>query len=478
MASYKRAPSQLAEFLAANRREQTLLFVGAGFSSGCQTKIGKIPDGAALAEILNQKLGRKSPLSLQVAAFEYLDQFGADSYAGLLNDYFRVIDASEQLKLISSQHWLRTYTTNYDDAVERLAALPPGSSLSPLNSASEAAFGSRVVHLHGYVHHLTETNIKTDFKLKFDDFDAEIDENLMYMFQRDLANCAGIIFVGYGFNDLDIIRAMRIAGISPNRTLFIQREDLPEEEGIRLNRYGEVFTIGKDALALALEQQEPPSVEPSDLFAPVNFEKQTFSPYLKKISNDDVLSIYTTGIIYPYHFQASEAQPKVVLFRSAASTVIDNYDIGERLVLIHSDVGNGKTAVVKHLLYLLSQRGIECYQYTGGSAVDPREVEYFKSLGSAACLIFDSDLVAPSTVLDYADRLPSARILYAIRSVHIELRRRGGWEKLQQFAISDLNALHEHEIEQLKEIFDTYGLWGLTRIGVRVLACLALKIQI
>ncbi|MCC6982840.1 MAG: SIR2 family protein [Bauldia sp.] len=438
---------------------QIILFLGAGFSAAVASTT--IPDGKGLAEAFNSGL-KTTGLPLQVAAYEYLQKFKADAYTELLRSLYHVSEPIPPAVSLSSHPWLRIYTTNYDNIVEVSGAIPTTKVASTYKTAVSLALQASVIHINGFIDHIQPNAAPDLFKLKFDDYDRPLDDNLLYVLQRDLDIAKYVIFCGYSLYDLDVRRALAAANKDRLSVFFITSADPAPQDISIFEKYGLTVPIGALQFADLVAATPAPDARLTDaIFTSINFEEHVLPPSQTNVlSNEQVLRIYTLGGIDPGHFSANETQPKVVLEREAVSAALMALDGSERLLVIHSDIGNGKSAAVRHLIQQLSIRKYRCFLYAGGAKPDPGELQFFSRLGARACLFFDSDLISPSTALDYADRLPQAKIIYALRSVHLELRKRGGWDKLRLFVTLNLNILSPSERQQIDTIFSTYGLWG------------------
>ena len=110
----------ITEALNFANSAESLLFTGAGFSFGAKNASGnQIPLGNTLIDEIKKKLLKSSNWSLEEAAEELFRSLKADGYTDYLKQQFICNQIAPYHESYAKLPWMRIYTTNFDDVIEK-----------------------------------------------------------------------------------------------------------------------------------------------------------------------------------------------------------------------------------------------------------------------------------------------------------------------------------------------------------------------
>ena len=135
---------------------------------------------------------------------------------------------------------------------------------------------------------------------------------------------------------------------------------------------------------------------------------------------------------------------------------------GQQNILIHSDLGNGKTLFILGLSQELISLGYDVYLYDHFDVSLNREIEEICKIDNNRVVIIVENYSSNKEFFDILKTYRTNQILVVTdRTVNNDM----GYDWLvdmmkTQFFSLDLNLLTENEIEQIIMVFDAYGLWS------------------
>lgn len=234
-----------------------LLFLGSGFSIGAKSLEG---DDFLTGRNLARRLYRECGLDpapdddLSFASQKYRKKNANDNnLIALLERLYTASEISSAHKRMPEINWSFVYTTNYDNVLEH--AYQQGRKklvpVTPEKDGRDYVMKRNVcVHLNGYIDDLTPTTLNNSFKLTNASYLTEsfLASNWAFMFRRAVETARAVFFVGYSMYDLDIRRIMYQNTISKEKTFFIEKPGLSEEECADLiqSELGTVISTGLD----------------------------------------------------------------------------------------------------------------------------------------------------------------------------------------------------------------------------------------
>lgn len=451
-----------------------VLFLGSGFSIGASKEDGTVFKTAApLAHRLLHECGLPKE--------ELVDDLGQASEVFVsmrseheLVDYMRreytAIGVSPAQEIIGSIKWQRIYTTNYDNVME-LSSLKNKRALQPVilsQRLSDYKDKSNVcIHLNGRVEGLTIDKLGAEFKLTGRSYmDNEFrNSEWLSLLKSDLLTARTIIYIGYSMQyDLDIRRLVYSLPEVVDKTCLVMYEKEPQVSQILARTYGTPYPIGTAEFANMIVEARKTYV-PTAIKLSVNLCFNKIEPVgtAPKLLDKDVFELFTQGSYDVEKLFFSVQSPIDYIYgirRSKTDRVLQDIKDGQTNLLVHSDLGNGKTIFIEALSAVLAQRGYEVFRFYRNWATLDSEVERICQSHSKTVFIFE----------DYSGCFDSLKVLALHRTDQIVIVSERSYVNeanyddlsnlLGDFENVDLNRLDVDETTQLIRIFDTYGLWS------------------
>ncbi len=442
--------------------EGSILFLGAGFSVAAKNIRGdQLPSGDRLKTILAEIVGvDENAYNLQTLADEAASQ--TDLYQ-LLYETFTVNSLSNaQLELLELP-WLRIYTTNYDDAVER-GYLQLKRHLASFNydeSKPRKIAPGAVIHLHGSISKTTRENALNQLVLNEGSYIRQHFERSVWYdeFARDVRFATNCFFIGYSLSDYHISALLHpVPGIH-DKTYFINRTvDTIFERRVR--DYGHILPIGLEGFSQRCKSlprlnrlQDPYTLKSFRYFNPFK-DKRTLSPP----TPIEVLNLVTYGTFNEQRCIASLPSKTYVAPRNEHVTKASEALSSARTLLVHSRLGNGKSIFLNILAYRLSEQGYKCFWCSDISPTLSQDLVALQSIDKVI-LLFDSYDVALEVIRTVQWVLKSAKFIIAIRTGVQDVRMHEIQERLPlPIERVNLNGLKDSERDDFVQLLDDAGL--------------------
>jgi len=451
-----------------------VLFLGSGFSIGATKE-----DGTAFATAA--PLAHKLLAECGLPKEEHVDDLGQASEVFVsmrseheLVDYMRreytAVDVSQAQIIIGSIKWQRVYTTNYDNVIE-LASLKNKRALQPVilsQRLSDYKEKSNVcIHLNGRVEGLTIDKLGSEFKLTGRSYmDNEFrNSEWLGLLKSDLLTARTIIYIGYSMQyDMDIRRLVFSLPEVVDKTCLVMYEKEPKVSQILAQNYGTPYPIGTDAFSKMIVEARKTYV-PTAKRLSVNlcFNKVEPVKTAPKLLDRDVFDLFTQGSYDTDKLFFSMQSPIDYIYsirRTKTEKVLQDIKDGQTNLLVHSDLGNGKTVFIEALSVLLAQQGYEVFRFYRNWATLDGEIERICQSHTKTVFVFE----------DYSGCFDGLKALSLHRSDQILIVSERSYVNeanyddlcslFGDFVNVDLNRLDSEEAEQLIRIFDTYGMWS------------------
>ena len=451
-----------------------ILFTGAGFSMGADTVAGKmVPKASDLADLMDSESGEASEGDLVFAADNFIESKGPQALATFLKKYFKVKKPLESEDKVLSENWQRIYTTNYDNSMEVSIEDQKGEpALSVALSDRMDDFEDKsnlVVHVNGSIDKLSVESLSSEFKLSESSYlvtSEFLDSPWIKLFRSDLEDADAIFFVGFSMRyDLDLKRIIsKVAGIR-DKAFFIIRPDDSESLKKQLSHYGTVVAVGREGFADDVAQARRNYIPaPKGLARPYLCYSRPELPKTRPgLTDGNVQDLIFKGVSNRAQIGYSLLHPDYVYYvrRGRTDNVIKQIENGQRLFIVHSDIGNGKTLFVEGLGELLAKQGYNVYVYKHYRQTFNRETEAICASDRNAVLIVESF----ATNIDLLENIN----LHRTNQVVIVTERTSVADlyvdKLNNiyksaFAMVDLNLIEDCELDEWVKLFNTYGFWG------------------
>lgn len=457
-----------------------VIIMGAGVSHGAQNLFGEFPSGSLLAEKLYKKCGivPDDINDLQDAAQCYEEAFSASALVSEIQSLLKCVSVTNSHEIIYSLPWMRYYTTNYDD-VALLAAKKTNINLTPVTLSSnikQNLNNNRLcIHINGYIGNLNETTLHHEFKLTANSYLSQT--NILnspwgdYLI-NDLETAKCIVILGLSLKyDLDLSRVI-FSEEFRKKAMIISAPNLSPNSENRLNRFGTVYKIGVDGFASEVfkvrQSYEPHTKTPTErLYSAFTYSYKE-KRYPERPRPEDIFRLFLNGSYSDSLFFRNNGKYDGFIYRKKFSKIRDAVLNGVKLIFVHSDMGNGKTACINELQHTLSGEDIHIFQLTNADSQKiSEEISAIASLSETS-----SVLVIIDDYTNYMEVLHKFSLLGGKKAQFLLTARSAiNYNKmpiiLEEFfveegatAIFDINKLDEDDLGNCVRVFDQYGLWG------------------
>ena len=464
---------EINEVLEEILKGEAILFCGSGFSRGATNIQGEeLADVPSLLKKMCIEANIDDDEDLEYVSEEYISNLGENRLIELLKNTFTAKETKSYHKIIVNLPWKRIYTTNYDDVIEKSSCLEQFKKPVTLsdNPYKIIKLHETIIHLNGSIYNLTSDTLENEFKLTERSYLTNyfLDSDWYNILKNDIEACNVVIFIGYSFKyDLDIKKVF-ISEEMKNKIFFINGETLTPKEKSRLSKFGEILYYNTDKFSELINSlkknfsYEQTSIKP--LYAFKKFEKIVKSKYLKKITHNDVIKLLSAGE-FSQEIYSSNLKEKYLFDRGIKEYILNDIKNGKKIIIIHSDLGNGKTIFLEILKQSLSDFG-DVYQLINASK------DYYNDLNN---IISNTDKKSFIIIENYNNYLYILKkienlynenltlILTARSFVHdltgIELEKLKYYvdDKTSEYS---LNKLSEKEINSIISYFSIHNLWG------------------
>jgi hypothetical protein len=449
------------------------LFVGAGFSAGASS-IGSldIPTAGKLAKLISAAVEVDED-DLEEAADVYLSIRTPAELCEFLVPLFSCAHVARHHEQICSVPWRRVYSTNYDDVVEQAAKSSSrhihATCLSddPQDIHAKAAI---CLHINGSITRLNEDTLSSEFKLgtRSNLTSSFRDSPWATLFLSDFRNSRAIFFVGYSLKyDLDLKRLMIVTPGLREKTFFVTLPEEPEHNRRRMEEFGTVVSIGVEAFGSAMEKKlssfDPPTevVTTYESFS----HMQTKHSEIRPVRDEDVFALLVKGQLDFGILRSSVHEPDIpryAIHRTVHDEVLDEITkLGRRTVVIHADLGNGKTVLVQQLKIDFSAQGFEVFEFDEFGESWEDEVEKICALATDTVVVIEG-YADKSRLLEQLSLHKHGRVVLILteRSVVSDATTITLPDPPEEIAVFEINYLATSDIDLLVRYFNHYGLWG------------------
>lgn len=449
---------------------EAIMFAGSGCSSGATNIKGQpFRRGTELANFLSEKCGLQIGTSLDDAAEEYAAKHGDDGLIQELRQEFTVKDIARHHSDLARIPWKRIYTTNYDNVLEtayskelkRLTPIMPND-----NPYSTSQSGTLCIHFNGFIDRLDKQSLWTDFKLTDTSYlSASIaDSDWAMMFRQDIRLARAVFFVGYSLYDLDIKRILYENPALKEKSLFILGVDPVQTTVRRAEKFG---TVIKQTVAEFVKRVD----ERKQVYSPIDQDRFTTLSIKEHkasvpapISDQDFINLLLYGTIKKELVAESYRTGKKYYFeRTATKQVFDFIEKGHDVLVICSDLGNGKSLFLEGLCHVGLENQYRVFEVQERNEEASAELEKIAKLPEQSLVIMENyqDWLDEIRLFRMNSTIKKVLILTARNSIHDvvfnDLISIVGAENIPEI---QLDLLTNSEIVWFVEVLEEYGLWG------------------
>ncbi len=336
-----------------------IFIIGSGFSTQAINSLGmKLKSGKQLAEDLADKVNLDKDTPLEIASQEYIDAIGERSLCHYLRELYEVVEYEDFYNAFTRIKELKVYTTNYDNLIEFIYQ----SNNKKINSynlskkLNKCNKKNMVMHLNGNVDDL-ENELPSTFNLTHLSYNhSPLYETSWYPYIKDqIRGSKAVFIIGLSFkSDLDLRRLINSEPEITEKCFIVESPDLSDKDQNYLSKYGHVLLNGIEQFckdlntSLPFEQEESLSTYKFKSF--VEYKKQRA---YNEATDKEMFDMFFLGQIGKNMFyQGKEENFNCLVNRTKVDEALDHLKEG-RSIIIHSDLGNGKSVFLNELLYKL-----------------------------------------------------------------------------------------------------------------------------
>lgn len=465
----------LKEFIRKLQSQNTVLFIGAGFSAEVENILGETmplannsSDKKGLASRIGELGSFDDEDDLPYAADEYLENNEPDELIRLLQNLYTAKKIPPYIEDILKYSFRRIYTTNYDDVVEK-SSHNNGiyrKSIVVSDSPKEHYKNSDIcVHINGSISNLDKKTINKSFKLSEASYllksDSFLESEWWYPFEKDLEYASSIIFLGYSLEyDIDIKKILS-NNTWKDKTYFITRKDPPKRKVSKLEKFGKVFDIEIEGFSNLLKQniiaidEKPKELKVFNEYHPDDTLENI------DITDNYIRDLLTRGKVdYRAIEKSLNNKDELYIVQREHYEKIKNQLINNnKIISIISEFGNGKSIFLKQLRYMLYKDGYKVYELYDYELDFIQDIDYLDNLKQNTILLIDKyeDVL---DIIKYVNTLNSnyiKLILFDRISNHSHAKRI--LNDCDFFEI-DIDILTDTEIDTFISLVHHIGEWG------------------
>lgn len=442
--------------------EGSIIFLGSGFSVASENICGqKLPSGSALKSLFAKIVGvDENAYNLQTLADEVASE--TDLYQLLYKTFTVKNLSSAQLELLALP-WLRVYTTNYDDTVERgyLQIRRDAPSFSYDEKKPRKIPVGAVIHLHGAIRQITRENLSKQLVLNEGSYIRQhFEQSIWYdEFVRDVRFATNCFFIGYSLSDYHISALLHPVPSVQDKTFFINHSvDSIFERKVK--HFGRLLPIGLEGFVKSCKNlprlnrlKDPYALKSFRFFDPFK-DKKSLSPP----TPIEVLNLVTYGTFNEQRCIASLPGRSYVVPRSEHVTTACDALRSASTLIVHSRLGNGKSIFLSILAHKLSELGHKCFWCSEVSPTLNNDLVALRSVDNVV-LLFDSYDVALDVIRMAVEELESVKYVIAVRTGIQDVRLHEIRERLPlPMERINLNGLLQSEKEDFFLLLDDAGI--------------------
>ena len=287
----------------------------------------------------------------------------------------------------------------------------------------------------------------------------------MNTFRYDLSIAKAVFYIGYSAYDIDIKRILAKSEELKSKSFFIIGKNPKGDTERKVSRFGNVLKINTDKFALKVESVRKNYEAPTEKgFIGYCIEKVEAPERYISPSDPDIFDLVMYGKFCVEHVWSSISNEEAfICLRDKIYCVINELKNGIRVLVITSELGNGKSLFLEGLKYKSLDEGYNVYSVNNQRSDIIAEIDQISQLNKKTLLLVD-DYPDYLDAIDYFHKnlnSQSACILTArnpINDIFIDkICTIFDDLNIQEFNIDKLS---ENESEWFINYFEQYGLWG------------------
>lgn len=460
---------------------KALIFCGAGFSRlATNLKGDKMGDAKEFSKNLCSKMGIKENIDLSKVSNYYLKTKSPSELISLLKDEFtcKNLDSgnfgknNNIYKTIAEVNWMEVYTTNYDNVIE-FSFNQLGKKITSVTLSDEPKDYRNqniVLHINGFINRLTPDKLKSEFKLTTVSYNTEdfIKSKWKGAFTHGLKSAKAVFFIGTSLDyDLDITRIIHSNPEIKDKVFFIDKAVSPDEIDVLDIRdtYGEIKYIGLEGFAEKIIEVSNSYTSKEKEVEFESFQHITASMFeYEEIVNQKYWELLVYGTVDRNITYSNTDNNEYLFDRTIDKQVLDFMnDDNKNVIIIHSDIGNGKSAYLEKLTTKLSGTK-NIFKFNKYTKTFDEEIYYIGNNIASPVLIIENYYDHWNVVNSLANYIgPSLKIILSGRSYIHENRVKELLSRLDiertHIVECNLNKLEDNEIVCLIKLMDKIDIW-------------------
>ncbi|MCC5912167.1 MAG: SIR2 family protein [Clostridiaceae bacterium] len=352
-----------------------ILFLGAGFSKGAlNSQKENFLLASDLCDLLNTSMNiHVKHHDLGDVSERFVEEKGSEELANIIKKQYSCYSYTEEQKNIISLPWRRIYTTNYDDIVEKISEdlnnqrFPIVLSDDPIKYEKS----NIVIHLNGSIKKFDKKDIKTSLNLTTHSYLASEFRNSKWheFFSNDISGAGTVIFIGCSFDyDIDLQRILYgQMNLFKDKIIFIDKyEDLTSSsinndpyKNSKKEKFGTIYNIGVTRFFKNITSIKE-SYTPTKLLKSLSCFKHinAIPTYPQDAPVNDLWKLLMYGNLNVDILSGNIGNNNYIIFRSEIERVIHELvNNDKKVVILSSEMGNGKTCFINSLSFILKNYG-------------------------------------------------------------------------------------------------------------------------
>lgn len=451
-----------------------VFIIGSGFSIGAENKSASDDKhlwvGSQLAKELSKLTDMDSDVQLDIVSQEYIDIYGEKKLVEYLKEHYTVEAYEEYYRVFARVKNIKVYSTNYDDLIEKVCC-EGGNKVKGYNIETDIRKVNKdrmVLHLNGYINDLKDDILPESFKLSHLSYNnTKFFDTPWYSYLIDELYSTKVIFIiGLSFSsDLDIRRIVSGEGLK-DKVFFIEKGNLSDSSRKFLDKYGRVLLCGVQSFLEDLAKVKLDNDEKNRKIVYKSFKKLNKDKSEIKVKDRDLYALFFKGIekegIYKRN---AERRYEMLVNRDKINEVAESLIAGKS-VIVHSDLGNGKTVFVKQVMNLCPDLDFYCIK----QVINPKllsEIKSFCKDEKKKVIICDPANLFIDVLNKFADfDLNNIRFMLVMRSSMYDNYYNNFYDIIDKMIninfINPINldVLRDEELDELDKLIMNYGFYG------------------
>ena len=447
-----------------------ILFAGAGCSAGALNLRSKpFLQGRQLTQHFANLSGIAHTVSLEDASEMFLDKYGPSKLIEELKYEFTAKTIAAQHKSLGRMPWKRLYTTNYDNVLEeafRVNSKPLVTITTSDNPRQLPKNQVLCIHLNGFIERLNTENIGTELKLIESSYlSAQLAESpWASVFRQDIRFAQAVFFIGYSVRDLEIKRILIELPTLQEKSIFILGKSPDDTTKLRAKKFGTAFEISVNDFCELVDEIRKVHTPVLKSLSTLSIREHTSAQSGAEITDRNFSDLLLFGRRDPSMiFESIKSGKRYLLERNATTEVFRLIGEGKSMIILSSDLGNGKSLLLDGLRFRALERGFRVFEVREHNDEAAVELDKISKLGEKVFVTIEEYQDWLTEIQNFKVSADDGSVLIltarnAINDVMYDnLLRQLGLDYIPDIR---LDILKDNEIEWFIQALDEYGLWG------------------